>query len=288
MRGGAPCRQRGAPGWSLTPHLPSLESVPDEYHDTDRRRRPSRFHARRLAARAGLYPANLATASPPTSESMASCRAPCPSFWTVKTSNPRRRSSSKSLPPVPPESADWGDDGRWTPYDAYRIEPPELDDEFDVPDAPDYSVTLEPGYREALEDDGITVLPISRSRPDPTPFAPANGTGRTIGSIRSGSTASTRSTPIAWTDQPGGHRGRSGSSRPVPAFARAMDEKNLQGQDSPPDRRVRGLAPSRRIGDERTPGTGHARPGHRLHYYCGSGVRFHIGHSRKKRREPMQ
>ena len=95
-----------------------------------------------------------------------------PSTWTVKTSSRATEIFVESLPPVPPESDDWGDEGQWTPSDAYRIEPPELDDEFDVPDAPDYSVTLEPGYREALEADGILILPISGGA-DPTPFAPS-------------------------------------------------------------------------------------------------------------------
>jgi hypothetical protein len=95
----------------------------------------------------------------------------------------------ESLPPVPPESDEWSDDGRWTPNDTCRIEPPELeagdgtepewepdDFDWDAPDGtPDESVTRQPGYREALERDGITLMPISGGapEPEPTPFVPS-------------------------------------------------------------------------------------------------------------------
>ena len=74
-----------------------------------------------------------------------------------------------SFPAVPPDSEDWSDSGRWTPNDAYRIEPPELDGD-DFPDGtPDEYVTRALGYREALERDGITPLPISGGAPDFVP-----------------------------------------------------------------------------------------------------------------------
>ena len=51
----------------------------------------------------------------------------------------------------------------------------ESDDfDWDAPTAPPMSPSpVEPGYREALERDGITVLPICGGAPDPTPFAPS-------------------------------------------------------------------------------------------------------------------
>lgn len=60
----------------------------------------------------------------------------------------------EALEPVPAASDDWDAPGYWTPNDAYRVEPPELE-ELDVPDAPDHVVTTRPGYWEALERDGI-------------------------------------------------------------------------------------------------------------------------------------
>ena len=78
-----------------------------------------------------------------------------------------------SFPAVPPDSEDWSDSGRWTPNDAYRIEPPELDGD-DFPDGtPDEFVTRQPGYRESLAADGINLLPISGGAPEPEPFVPS-------------------------------------------------------------------------------------------------------------------
>ena len=80
----------------------------------------------------------------------------------------------ESFAPVPPDSDEWADDGRWTPNDVFRVSPPELDDS-DAPDAPDWNATRQPGYREALERDGITLLPAvsgGAPEPEPTPFEP--------------------------------------------------------------------------------------------------------------------
>jgi hypothetical protein len=71
----------------------------------------------------------------------------------------------EALPAVPECSADWDVEGYWTPDDAYRIEPPELDD-IDVPDAPDHAITRRPGYAAALAADGIELLPITGGSPE--------------------------------------------------------------------------------------------------------------------------
>ena len=71
---------------------------------------------------------------------------------------------------MPITSADWDFDGFWATGPAIPREaaltPPELED-VDGPDAPDEHVTRRPGYREALERDGVTILPVSGGAPEP-------------------------------------------------------------------------------------------------------------------------
>ena len=76
-----------------------------------------------------------------------------------------------AFPVVYPDDPSWdAEDGHWTPNDAIALYPPDKDDMYDVPDAPDHRVTLEPGYWEALEKDGI--LP-SLAGGAPEPFEPS-------------------------------------------------------------------------------------------------------------------
>jgi hypothetical protein len=79
----------------------------------------------------------------------------------------------ESLPAVAPDDESWDDSGLWTPNDAYRLEPPELEGD-DFPDGtPDGSVIRQPCYQESLAADGITLMPISGGAPEPAPFVPS-------------------------------------------------------------------------------------------------------------------
>ena len=82
----------------------------------------------------------------------------------------------EGLPTVHADDESWADDdGHWTPDDAIALYPPDLDDVYDIPDAPDFAATQQPGYWEALERDGILpALSGGSPDPEPTPFVPSD------------------------------------------------------------------------------------------------------------------